>query len=151
MHPLPGGSEIKYHSRKTQTCLNATGLNAVTPDVCDLFLLSPLKSASAAATLDQHAACSQQTSSTLSSFFHSHLHLLFHPSPTTTHPLSSLIPFPCNAYSLIASVLVTTLLHSLVQTATCETDKHPIFPYPRLYSINWTSSGYLSPGLVLLC
>lgn len=141
------GRRSSITPEKTQTCLNATGRNAVTPDVCDLFLLSPLKSASAAATLDQHAACSQQTSSTLSSFFHSHLHLLFHPSPTTTHPLSSLIPFLCSAYSLIASVLVTTLLHSLVQTATCETDKHPIFP-SILASIQ--STGRLAAILVLV-
>lgn len=75
------------------------------------------------------------SSPSLSSFAH------YHTSP----PL--LIPFPCNAYSLIASVLVTTLLHSLVQTATCETDKHPISP-SILASIQ--STGRLAAILVLV-
>lgn len=68
------------------------------------------------------------------------------PSPLP-HPLSSPIPFLCSAYSLIASSLATTLLHSLVQTATCERDKHPISP-SILASIQ--STGRLATTLVLV-
>lgn len=57
------------------------------------------------------------SSSSLSSFPHHH-----------RAPFLPLIPIHRTAYCLIAFVLVTTLLHSLVQTAICETDKHPVSP-----------------------
>lgn len=57
------------------------------------------------------------SSSSLSSFPHHH-----------HSPFLPLIPIHRAVYCLIAFVFVTTLLHSLVQTATCETDKHPLSP-----------------------
>lgn len=92
-------TEIKYHSGKSQTCLNATAPNAVTPHVCDLFLLSPLKSASAAASLDQHGACYA------ANIVHSILLLSFSSSPSlSSFPHHYHIPFPPLSPSCVALI-----------------------------------------------
>lgn len=156
MDHLPGGV---VHGdpvllRKLQTCLYATRPNAVTPSVCDLFLLSPLKSAIAAPPLSQQHrwSCSQQTSSIcLLSFILIFIFSFILPSPPP-RPFLPLIPIHRTVYCLIAFVLVTTPLHSLVQTGHLRNGQTSrISLHPHLYLTSWTSSGYLSPGIVSLC